>query len=236
MELITLGLKPVTPRIVRAVGYAHKHGVSTLDRDLQRFLARQFCKIVYSSQHVFEATSRLDKAMKAFGIPVDWRDRVLAYTWSLWPILMIGGAAKGGTYEGDLLSLLFNATTIANVAINATSSPLTNLYVALHTSDPGTGGNQQTNEVGYTSYARVAVIRDNTGWTVTGTGPASCSPVATVSFPQGTGGSGTVSFFSVGSLVSGTGKVFYSGTVTPNIVTGNGVTPQLTTATTITES
>ena len=47
--------------------------------------------------------------------------------------------------------------------------------------------------------------------------------------------SGTVTHFSVGTASSGAGKILYSGTVTPNIVTGNGVTPQLTTSTQITE-
>ena len=53
--------------------------------------------------------------------------------------------------------------------------------------------------------------------------------------PAGTGGSGTVTHFSVGAAVSGASKIFYKGTVTPNIVTGNGVTPILSTSSTITE-
>lgn len=139
---------------------------------------------------------------------------------------------KGTTFDNDLLKLIFNATPIANIADNATASPLTNLFVALHTADPS-GGTQNTSEVTYTSYARVAVARTSGGFTVTG---ASVSPAATISFPAGTGGSGTVTHWSVGSLTSGAGKVLYSGPVTPNIVTGNGVTPQLTTASTVVES
>jgi hypothetical protein len=53
---------------------------------------------------------------------------------------------------------------------------------------------------------------------------------AAVSFPAGTGGSGTASYFGIGTAASGAGALLYSGTVTPNIVCGNGVTPQLTTA------
>lgn len=140
--------------------------------------------------------------------------------------------SKGDTFENDLLKLLFNATAIANVADNAASSPLTNLYVSLHTADPGESGSQTTSEITYTSYARVAVARTSGGWTVT---TNSVSPVANIDFPAGTGGSGTATHFIVGSLVSGAGKLFYSGTVTPNIVTGNGITPRLTTATAITE-
>ena len=140
--------------------------------------------------------------------------------------------SKSDTFENDLLKLIFNATAIANIADNAASSPLTNLYVALHTADPGEAGAQSTNEVTYTSYARVAVARTSGGWTVTS---SSVSPVANIDFPAGTGGSGTATYFSVGVASSGATKILYSGTITPNIVTGSGITPRLTTATAITE-
>lgn len=140
--------------------------------------------------------------------------------------------SKGNTYENDLLKLIFNATAIANIADNAATSPLTNLYVSLHTADPGEAGDQTTNEIAYTSYARVAVARTSGGWTVSAN---SVSPAATISFPAGTGGSGTATHFGVGTASSGTGKLLYSGTVTPNIVCGSGVTPELTTATAVTE-
>lgn len=140
--------------------------------------------------------------------------------------------SKGNTFENDWLKLLFNATAIANIADNAASSPLTNLHVSLHTADPGEAGDQTTNEVAYTSYARVAVARTTGGWTVTNN---SVSPVANISFPAGTGGSGTATHWAVGTASSGAGKVLYKGTITPSIVCGNGVTPILTTASTVTE-
>lgn len=140
--------------------------------------------------------------------------------------------SKSDSLENSLLKLIFNATAIANLADNAASSPLTNLYVSLHTADPGEAGTQTTSEITYTSYARVAVARTTGGWTVTAN---SVSPVAAITFPAGTGGTGTATHFGVGSLSSGAGVLYYSGTVTPNIVCGNGVTPQLTTASTITE-
>ncbi len=40
----------------------------------------------------------------------------------------------------------------------------------------------------------------------------------------------------MGVATSGATKLLYSGTVTPNIVVSNGVTPVLTTASTITEA
>ena len=140
--------------------------------------------------------------------------------------------SKSNTFENDWLKLIFNATAIANLADNAASSPLTNLYVSLHTADPGEAGNQSTNEVSYTSYARVAVARTAGGWTVTNN---SVSPVANIDFPAATGGSGTVTYFGVGSASSGSGVLYYSGTVTPSISVTSGVTPRLTTASTITE-
>lgn len=140
--------------------------------------------------------------------------------------------SKGNTFENDLLLLIFNATAIANLADDAATSPLTNIAAALHTADPGETGNMSTSEITYTSYARASVARSGSGWTVTAN---SVSPAANIDFPAGTGGSGTATHFSVGPTGGGTAKIFYAGTVTPNIVTGSGVTPRLTTATAITE-
>ena len=140
--------------------------------------------------------------------------------------------SKGNTFENDLLELIFNGTTIANIADDAGTSPLTNLYVSLHTSDPGEAGNQETNECAYTSYARVAVARSGAGWTVTAN---SVSPASAITFPAATGGSETATHFAVGTDSTGTGKILYSGTVSPNISISSGVTPELTTSTAITE-
>ena len=79
-----------------------------------------------------------------------------------------------------------------------------------------------------------AVARSSGGWTVTSN---SVSPVAAITFPASTGGTGgTVTHFAVGTAASGTGKILFGSgcTVTPNIVVSSGVTPSLTTATAIT--
>lgn len=130
--------------------------------------------------------------------------------------------------ESSILKLIFNATLWANVAINATSSPITNIFVSLHTADPGEAGDQTTSEITYTSYGRATVARTTGGWTET---TGSISPVANIDFAAGTGGSGTATYFGVGTLVSTAGVLIMSGTISPNIVCGNGVTPRLTTAT-----
>lgn len=142
--------------------------------------------------------------------------------------------SKSNSYETSLLKLLFNATAIALIADNTATTPLTNLYVALHTADPGEAGTQVTSEAAYTSYARVAVARSTGGW------PApsgnSISPAAAITFPAATGGSEVETFASIGSLTTGgAGVIYYSGAVTPSISVVNGVTPSLTTASTVTE-
>lgn len=142
-------------------------------------------------------------------------------------------AGKGNTWGQNLLKLLFQATAIANIADNAASSPLTNLYLSLHTADPGATGNQTTNETGYTSYARVAVARTSSGFSISG---QTISPVANVDFPACTGGTATITHFGIGTASSSTGILLYSGTVTPNISVATGVTPRLTTSSTVTES
>ena len=142
---------------------------------------------------------------------------------------------KSTTFNNDLLKLIFNGTAISLIADNTATTPLTSLFVALHTADPTAAGTQLSNEVTYTSYARVAVLRTTGGFTASSA--SSTSPVAIIGFPAGTGGSGTATFFSIGTVTTGgAGKILYSGAISPSIVTGNGVTPQLTTATTITEA
>lgn len=140
--------------------------------------------------------------------------------------------SKGDTFENDWLKLIFNATAIANIADNAATSPLTNIFVALHTADPGESGTQATSEATYTGYARVSVARTSGGWTVSAN---SVSPVANIDFPICTAGSNTITFWSVGVASSGATKLLYSGAVSPSISVSNGVTPRLTTASTITE-
>lgn len=134
-------------------------------------------------------------------------------------------------FENDCSLLFFNATTWDGVAENDTTSPVTAWALGLHTASPGEAGNQGTNEITYTSYARVTRNRNSGGFTVSG---GSTTLAANTDFPAGTGGSGTATHFGLGTLSSGTGRLYIFGTVTPNIVTGNGITPRLTTATAIT--
>ena len=143
--------------------------------------------------------------------------------------------SKSNTHETDYLKLIFNNTTLSLVG-DATgivgSGAAGSLYFSLHTADPGEAGDQTTSEVTYTSYARVAVARTTGGFTVSGN---AVSLVANVTFPAGTGGSGTAAYWGVGASSSGAGKLLYKGAISPSIVCGSGVTPQLTAGTVVTE-
>lgn len=134
--------------------------------------------------------------------------------------------SKGNTFENDWMKLVFQATAIANIADNAASSPLTNLYVSLHTADPGEAGSATTSECAYGSYARVAVARTSGGWTVTNN---AATNAATVSFPACTSSTETATYAAVSVASSGAAKVLYSGVIgTPSggLAISTGITPQ----------
>lgn len=149
---------------------------------------------------------------------------------------MAGG--KSNSLSASFLKLYFQAVAIANIADNAGSSPLGNLYMSLHTISPGAGGTQTTNEAAYPGYSganRPAVARTTGGFAITG---QTINPVAAINFPISSGSpSETEQYFAVGTLITGSGIIGYFGTVTPNIaVTSSGITPSLTTATSWTEA
>ena len=77
--------------------------------------------------------------------------------------------SKSNSWENALLLLMFNNSNVANVG-DATglrgSTVAGSLYISLHTADPGEAGDQTTNEIAYTGYARVAVARSGAAWTV----------------------------------------------------------------------
>ena len=117
--------------------------------------------------------------------------------------------SASNSLETSLLALLFNATPIANVADNAAASPLTDLFVSLHTADPGEAGTQATNETAYTNYARIPVARTSGGWTVSGN---QVSNAALITFAQcGATPGAAITHFSIGQAVSGASIVMFKG-------------------------
>lgn len=129
--------------------------------------------------------------------------------------------AKSSTFKNDLLKLIFNGVPIANIADNASSSPLTHLWIALHTASPSSG-NQTTNEVSYSGYTRMALVRTTEGWEVVGD---TVYPKIGVSFPQSGSGSSTATHVSIGTDSSGTGKILYTGAFATGISCASGAIP-----------
>lgn len=131
--------------------------------------------------------------------------------------------AKSTTTCNNLLALVFNATAWANMADNAASSPYTNLYLSLHTADPGVGNNQTTNETSYTNYARIAVARTAGGWTVS---TNTATNAALAQFAQCGVTGATLTHVAIGTASSGSGNVLYAGALSSSLAVANGIQPQ----------
>lgn len=135
---------------------------------------------------------------------------------------------KGNSLSQLYLEAIFQAvfTAISGLLANA-ASPDTNLYVSLHTADPGAGGAQNTSEAAYTGYARVAVARTTSGWSISG---ETVSNVGAINFPACTGGSETETYVGVGTASSGAGVLLYVAPVTSppgGLAVSNGITPSI---------
>lgn len=130
---------------------------------------------------------------------------------------------KSTTTCNNLLGLVFNAVAWAAVADNAASTPLTNLFISLHTADPGVGNAQTTNETTYTNYARIAVVRTAGGWTVASNTAANA---ALAQFAQCGATGATISHVAIGTAVTGAGNVLYAGGLNSNLAVANGIQPQ----------
>lgn len=119
--------------------------------------------------------------------------------------------SKSNQWENDLLLLVFNNTNAANIG-DATglrgSTTAGSLFLALHTADPGEAGDQTTNEATYTGYARIAIARSGAGFTVSTNNVVNAALAA---FAACTGGSNTITHWSLGVATSGASKILYKG-------------------------
>ena len=130
--------------------------------------------------------------------------------------------SKSNTTENDLVKFMAQATSMPTYG--------SNLYIHLHTADPGEAGTSSTNEAAYTGYVRVTKLRDNTDWTICdadGTPNASGSAfknATDVVFPECTGVSDDV-IITHASLCTNAGQILYSGALTASIRVTNLTTP-----------
>lgn len=142
--------------------------------------------------------------------------------------------AKSTTTCNRLLALILNGTAWAGIADNAAASPHTNLFLSLHTADPGVGNSQLTNETGYTNYARVPVVRTSAGFAVaTNTG----RNAALVQFAQCGESGSNVTHVAIGTAATGVGNVLYAGPLNSALQVADGIQPQFNpSALTVTET
>lgn len=127
-------------------------------------------------------------------------------------------------FATQILEMILQGKAIPNFCDNAASSPATQLYVSLHTADPGSGGAQTASECTYTGYARVAVARSDSAWTVA---DGEAENASAIEFEQCTGGSNQATWFAVGTEASGTGRVVLRGQLSGGgLAISNGVKPR----------
>lgn len=133
-------------------------------------------------------------------------------------------AGKTDVFELDIVKLIFNGTAIANIADNAASSPITNLYVSLHTADPtdAAASGQTTNETTYTGYARVALTKSS-AWT---DGGSSFTNAALIQFGACTAGTNAIPHFAVVDTTSGAVAQMISGALSATLNVSAGIQPQ----------
>ena len=120
-------------------------------------------------------------------------------------------------------------TAVLNQVFVGTALPWnanTDLWLALHTSDPGEAGTAVSNEVSsgeWTNYGRVTLTRAS-DFTVSGN---SVSNANLEQFAASSGGSGaTITHVSIVTTASGAGTIISRAELNDPIVVGTGVQPQ----------
>jgi len=116
-------------------------------------------------------------------------------------------------------------TAVLNQIFIGTALPWngnTNLWLALHTADPGETGTAITSESAYGGYARVLVTRAS-GFTVVN---PNISNTALAQFPVCSSGSSTVTYCSIVDSASGAGNIIVSGILNSPVAIATGIQPQ----------
>lgn len=116
-------------------------------------------------------------------------------------------------------------TAVLNQIFKGTALPWnanTDLWLALHTADPGEAGTATTSEAAYTSYARVPLTRAS-DITVSG---ATIQNTNLEQFPTCSGGSATCTHVSIVDTASGAGNIIVSGALNASVSVVSGIQPQ----------
>lgn len=116
-------------------------------------------------------------------------------------------------------------TAVLNQIFVGTALPWdanTDLWIALHTADPGEAGSAITSEATYGGYSRVALTRA-TDFTVSGN---QVSNANLEQFPQCSSGSETISYASIVTSASGAGTIIVRAALNTSIPVSTGIQPQ----------
>jgi hypothetical protein len=95
------------------------------------------------------------------------------------------------------------------------------LYLALHTADPGESGDQTTSEATYDNYARTAIARQDASWTVSGNQAVNAADIDCPTADPGTP-TNVLKFWSLGTDASGAGNILYRGHIGEAVKSGTG--------------
>ena len=117
--------------------------------------------------------------------------------------------------ESDINNYIFKG-------INVSWDGNTDLWLALHTADPGEAGSAVTNEAAYGGYARVTMTRAS-DFTVSG---ATVKNASIKQFPLCTSGSATCTHMSIVTSSSGAGTIIVSGELTDTVNVNINIQPQ----------
>ena len=138
--------------------------------------------------------------------------------------------SKSDAFENQLLLLLFNNTTIANVGDAGgilKSVADGSVYIRLYTSAVTVNDSTTGTECAYTGYVQygVAVARTVGGWTVA---TNNASNAAAITFGACTAGSETVRFFAIWktNVDATAANRLYWGQLTSDLAVSSGITPE----------
>lgn len=131
----------------------------------------------------------------------------------------------GAIFANDMLKLILHQVAIAGIADVPAVGKLNNLWLGLHTADPGPAGTQETSAVVYTGYARKSVGFGPSVWAITGD---KANPVARIEFAEMTGGiESLATWVTIGTTETGPGKILMRGRLSPDIQCRLGVIPAI---------
>ena len=103
----------------------------------------------------------------------------------------------------------------------------TDLYISLHTADPGEGASATSSEANYGSYARVAVTRA-TDFTISG---ATVANDTLIQFPTCDSGTSICTYVGIVNTSTGSGTMLVSGQLNSTVTVTTGIQPQFSAGT-----